>query len=408
MNEKPNFGFSELSGGRMLSPKEAALEIGLGEESLCIGVPRERSMQESRLSLTPDAVEILVNNGHEVVVETEAGKAAHFPDNLYSDAGAKIAYSEKEVFKSNLVLKVEPPTMREVEMLEQGATLISALQTTNVSKEYLSALKDRKVTALAYELIQDRVGGTPLVRAMSEIAGCSVVQIAGECLSGAGTGKGVLLGGITGVAPAKVVILGGGTVAEFASRAALGLGAEVKVFDNDIYKLRRLKNILGAPVSTSTLDTRALKATLACADVVIGAIKLEMGRDRYWVTEEMVAGMQPGTVIIDVSIDQGGCFETSRVTSHDNPYFYSHEILHYCVPNIPSRVGRTATRAISNILTPLLLKIGDRGGVDETIFSDKGFMSGVYSYKGCLTNSVLARRFNLQFKDLELLMAARF
>ena len=256
--------------------------------------------------------------------------------------------------------------------------------------------------------MEDAVGGLPLVRAMSEIAGSTVMLIAAQHLSSSGNGRGVILGGITGVPPTSVVILGAGTVAEYATRAALGLGADVKVYDNHIFKLRRLKYSIGQQVHTGTIENPAIERALEHADVLIGAIRGEDGRNICVVTEEMVSKMKPGSVIIDVSVDQGGCVETTRVTTHDKPTFRKYDVIHYCVPNIASRVGQTATIAISNILTPMILRIAEEGGVDEMIFSHRWFMKGVYTYKGTLTNYNLARKYNLGYKDLSLLMAARF
>src|SRR5690606_8971713 len=337
-----------------------------------------------------------------------AGKTSKFSDREYSEAGAKIVYSAKEVFEADIVLKVEPPTFEEIEDFKPGRTLISALQMGSKTEEYIHALNRKKLTAVAFELLEDKVGGMPVVRAMSEIAGSTVMLIAAEYLSSANDGKGVILGGITGVPPTKVVILGAGTVAGYAARAALGLGAEIQIFDNHIYKLRRIKHALGKQVYTSSIDTVTLSHSLQNADVVIGAIRAEKGRSRCIVTDEMVAAMKEDSIIIDVSIDQGGCFETSHMTTHKKPIYRRHGVIHYCVPNIPSRVGRTATTALSNILTPIPLHMAQVGGVEDMILSTKWFTKGVYTYKGSLTNANIANKFNMKFKDLNLLLAARF
>lgn len=342
------------------------------------------------------------------MIESNAGKLANFSDRDYSEAGARIVYDRKEVMKAELVLKVAPPSLEEIEMMNTGAVLISAFQTGEQSIDYLHALGKKRITAIGYEFIQDKVGGLPLVRAMSEIAGSTVMLIAAEYLSSSGDGRGVILGGITGVPPTNVVILGAGTVAEYAARAALGLGADVKVYDNHIFKLRRLKHAIGTQVHTGTIENPTLERALEQADVVIGAIRGEDGQNMCVVTEEMVANMKHGSVIIDVGIDQGGCVETSRVTSHDKPIFRQYEVIHYCVPNIASRVAQTATSAISNIVTPMVLQVAEEGGIDNMIFSNRWFMKGVYTYKGTLTNFNLAKKYNLGYKDLSLLMAARF
>jgi alanine dehydrogenase len=370
-------------------------------------VPKETSLQETRVSLKPEAVEVLVHNGHQVIVEAGAGAKARFPDNEYSEAGAKISYDTKEVLQADILLKIEPPTLEEIEQMKTGGTLFSAFQTGKQTPEFLTALNKKRITAIGYEFLEDKVGGLPLVRAMSEIAGSTVMLIAGEYLSSPNQGQGVILGGVTGVPPTKVVILGAGTVAEYAARGALGLGADIRIFDNHIYKLRRIKHALGQQVYTSTIDNASLLISLKNADVLIGALRPDKGRKNFLVTETLVSQMKPGSVIIDVSIDQGGCIETSEMTTHNKPVYRKHDVIHYCVPNIASRVARTASLAISNIFTPILLQIGDEGGVDEMMYHHKGFMRGVYTYRGSLTNLELAKRFNLGYKDLNLLMAAR-
>ena len=391
-----------------LSPQESLLKIKKHNSSLNVGVPKERSLQENRVSLKPESVAILVSRGHEVVVESGAGKTAKFSDQEYSEAGAKILSSAKEVFSSQIVLKVEPPTVEEIRYMKPNSTLISAFQTGNQSPDFLNELNDKRITALAYEFIEDKVGGLPLVRSMSEIAGSTVMLIAAEYLSSVSNGKGIILGGVTGVPPTKVVIIGAGTVAEHAARAALGLGADIQIFDNHIYKLRRIKHLLGHQVYTSTINSATLSTALTEADVVIGALRFEKGKSICVVTDEMVSRMKPESVIIDVSMDQGGCFETSEMTTHKAPTFRKYDVVHYCVPNIASRVAGTASVALSNILTPILLQIADDGGIEDMIFAHSWFMKGVYTFKGNVTNQHVARKFNLKHRDLNLLMAARF
>jgi alanine dehydrogenase len=407
MTEKKKTGFEALA-KTSLSPQEKLLKIQKPKNSFFIGLPKEVSLQENRISLTPDAVALLVNNGHEVWVENKAGVDSKFTDKQYSDAGAKIVYSPEEVYKAEIILKIEPPTLEEIELMHPGQALISALQMGHLSVENLNALLKKKVTALAYEYIEDKVGGMPIIRAMSEIAGSTVMLIAAEYLSTANSGKGVILGGITGVPPTKVVIIGAGTIGEYAARAALGLGADVQIFDNHIYKLRRIKHLVGHQIYTSTIDTITLSETLKSADVVIGALRAEKGRARQVITEEMVSQMRPDSVIIDLSIDQGGCIETSEITTLAKPVFRKHGVIHYCVPNVASRVAHTATTALSNIFTPTILRAAEEGGIEEMIFTHKWFMKGVYTYKGGLTNEHVARKFGLKYKNIELLLAARF
>jgi alanine dehydrogenase len=383
------------------------LAVETRKRKLFIGLPRETSLQENRICLTPEAVKHLVEEGHEVVMESGAGEPSKYSDHNYSEAGARIVYSPKEVYQADLILKVAPPTHDEINFLKANQTLISALQFGTLTAEYVMALTRKKINAISFELIKDPSGARPVVRAMSEIAGSTVMLIAAEYLARSNEGKGIILGGITGVPPSQVVILGAGTVAEYAARAATGLGAEVKVFDNQLYKLRRLKQNLGTQLYTSTLDTFALSQQIRRADVVIGALNAEEGRSPFMVPESMVASMAPGSVIIDVSIDQGGCFETSEMTSHSKPVFRKYDVIHYCVPNIASRVPRTATNALSNIFTPILQEISQHGGINEVLFTNEHFRSGVYVYKGSLTNATIAKRFNMRYKELGLMIAVR-
>lgn len=390
----------------VINPKEEMLEVGRKKQRLFIGIPKESSWQEYRVALVPDAVALLISNGHEVVVETNAGKIANFSDTDYSEAGAKIAYDVTEVWKADIIMKVGPPTLEEIEMMKTKQTLFSALQLSVQPKDALKKLMQKKVTAIAWENIMDEDGIYPVVRSMGEIAGTSSILIAAEYLSKTNNGKGMIMGGIAGTSPTEVVIIGAGTVGEYATRSALGLGASVKVFDNSIYRLRRLQNDLGIRIHTSIIQPRVLEKALKNADVVIGAMRSRNGRTPCVVTESMVEGMKEGSVLIDVSIDQGGCFETSRVTTHTNPVYTQHGIIHYCVPNIASRVPRTASFALSNIFSPILIQMGDEGGCVNLIRNELGFRNGVYMLNGTLTNPILGEAFNLPYKEIDLLMAA--
>jgi alanine dehydrogenase len=407
MAEQLPTGFGALATGRAYIPQESMLAVETRKRRLFIGLPKESSLQENRLGLTPEAVQHLVGEGHEVVLESGAGEPSKYSDHDYSEAGASIAYSTEEVYKADIILKVAPPMLTEIELMHPNQTLISALQMGTLTPEFIAALARKKVNAVGFELIKDPSGARPVVRAMSEIAGSTVMLVAAEYLARSNEGKGIILGGITGVPPSQVVILGAGTVAEYAARAALGLGAEVRVFDNHLYKLRRLKHNLGAQIYTSTLDTFALGQQIRRADVVIGALAVEEGRIPFMVPEDMISTMSAGSIIIDVSIDQGGCFETSELTSHNRPVFRKYDVVHYCVPNIASRVPRTATNALSNIFTPILQEISQQGGINETLFTNEHFRSGVYIYKGSLTNAAIAKKFNLRYKELGLLIAVR-
>jgi alanine dehydrogenase len=396
-------GFGALATSRAYFTQESMLAVETRKRKLFIGLPKESLLQENRLGLTPEAVLHLVNEGHEVMLESGAGEPSKYSDHAYSEAGATIAYSTDEVYKADIILKVAPPTADEIELMRPGQTLISALQMGTMTPEFINALARKKVNAIGFELIKDPSGARPVVRA----AGSTVMLVAAEYLARSNEGKGIILGGITGVPPSQVVILGAGTVAEYAARAAIGLGAEVKVFDNHLYKLRRLKHNLGAQLYTSTLDTFALSQQIRRADVVIGALAVEEGRIPFMVPEQMVASMAAGSIIIDISIDQGGCFETSELTSHSKPVFRKYDVVHYCVPNIASRVPRTATNALSNIFTPILQEISQQGGINEALFTNEHFRSGVYIYKGSLTNAAIAKKFNMRYKELGLLIAVR-
>jgi alanine dehydrogenase len=400
-------GLEELVKGS-LYPQEQLEKVKSGKNSFYIGIPKEISFQENRVSLTPDAVELLTNNGHRIRVERGAGLKSKFTDHEYSEAGAEIVNTPKEAYDAQILLKIEPPTAKEMDYLGPGKVLLSALQLGNQDAEYIKTLMSKRITAIAFEFIEDKVGGFPIVRAMSEIAGSTVMLIAAEYLSSVNDGRGVILGGITGVPPTQVVIVGAGTVAEYAARTALGLGADIQIFDNHIHKLRRIRHALGQQVYTSTVDTKTLSDSLKNADVVIGAVRLDKNQRRILITEEMVMNMKPNSVIIDCSIDQGGCVETSRITTHKNPVFRKYDVIHYCVPNIPSRVARTATTALSNIFTPTILRAAEDGGIEDMIFTHKWFMKGVYIYNGSLTNEILGRKFKIKHKDLNLIMAARF
>lgn len=403
MNTDPELLKKLIQKGSLL-PKEEMLEVERKKGSLFIGIPKETSFQERRVALVPETVSLLVAHGHEVKVESKAGEGANFSDNDYSEAGAQICKSRKEIYECNIVFKVTPPSDDEVDLMPGNQTFISALQISIQPKQVLTKLIQKKITAIAWDYIQDEEGVFSVVRTVGEIAGNTSILIAGELISSFSSGKGMMLGGIAGVQPTEVVIIGAGTVGEFATRAALGLGASVKVFDNRLSKLRRLQNDIGQRVYTSIIQPKVLAKAIRRADIVIGALRSSVGKTPCVVTELMVQEMKSGSVIVDVSIDQGGCFETSRVTNHDDPTFVQHGVTHYCVPNIASRVSRTASFAISNIFSPLLLEMGERGGVEALIRSHSGFRNGVYIYKGLLTSEVLGKVFNLKYKDINLIL----
>ena len=388
---------------QQLLPQEEMLEVLKRKGELFIGIPKETSFQEKRVCLTPDAVSALVTNGHKVLVEAGAGNDSKFTDHEYSEAGAEISKDTAKVFSCPMILKVEPPSLEEIKLINPQTILISALQIKTQHKKYFEALASKRITAIAFEFIRDEDGAYPAVRCLSEIAGTASVLIASELLTNTNKGNGLIFGNITGVPPIEAVILGAGTVGEFAARSAIGLGANVKVFDNSISKLRRIQTNLGMTMYTSTLQPKNLLKALKRCDVVIGAVRGK-NRSPILVTEAMVETMKPGSVIIDVSIDMGGCFETSEVTSHTKPTFVKHNVTHYCVPNIPARYSRTASVSISNIFTPYLLQIAENGGIENALRFDRGLKNGLYFYHGVLTNKSVADWFDLQYSDINLLI----
>ncbi|UZO79498.1 alanine dehydrogenase [Aquimarina sp. ERC-38] len=396
---KPTSPFTKAE----LLPQEETLEILPKKGKLFIGIPKETSYQEKRVCLTPDAVAALTAHGHRVMIETNAGINASFTDREYSEAGAEITNDTAKVFGCPILLKVEPPSLDEMKMVNPQAVLISALQLKTQSKAFFHELAKKRITAMGFEFIRDSDGTYPAVRALSEIAGTAAVLIAAELMSSAQKGNGLMMGNISGVPPVEVVIIGAGTVGEFAVRSAIGLGANVKVFDNSITKLRCIQTSAGRPLYTSTIQPKNLKKALRRCDVVIGAVR---GKDRspILVSETMVEHMKTGAVIIDVSIDMGGCFETSEITSHDQPTFVKHGVVHYCVPNIPSRYAKTSSISISNIFTPYLLQIADEGGIENAVRFDKGLKNGLYYYHGILTNRSIAEWFDLMYRDINLLI----
>lgn len=384
-------------------PKPEMLEIKKHKDELYIGIPKETHFDEKRICLTPNAVAALTLNGHRIVVESGAGDGTNYSDQQYSEAGAKISYNSNDVFACNIILKIEPPSLDEVKLMNPQSVLISAMQIKTQKKEYFKALAEKRITAIAFDYIQDSHGIYPLVKSLSEIAGTASVLIAAEIMNNTNLGNGLLLGNIGGVPPSKVVIIGAGTVCEFAARSALGLGASVEVFDNSLTKLRSIQHKLQHPIATSTIQPKNLTKSLADCDVAIGALRGKT-RTPVVVNESMVQQMKDGAVIIDVSIDNGGCFETSEITTHSNPTVVKHGIVHYCVPNIPSRYSRTASVSISNIFTPYLLNIGEMGGIENAARFDKSLQKGMYFYHGILTNRRIAEWFSLPFTDINLLI----
>ncbi|HNF29072.1 MAG TPA: alanine dehydrogenase [Chitinophagaceae bacterium] len=386
---------------------EETLDIKPDGAKLHIGIPKEIAFQENRVALSPDAVGVLVSNGHTVMVETKAGEGCNYADKEYGEAGATITYDRTEVFKAPVLIKTAPPVQEDLPLIQNGQTIISPIHYSALNKATVKKLMEKKVTAISFDNLKDDSGTFPIVRSMSEIAGGAVMLIAGQYLSSFNKGKGVLLGSISGIPPTKVVIIGAGIVGEVATRNALALGASVKVFHNNVYKLKQLQNNLGQRIWTSVLEPKILAKQLKTCEVAVGALSNAYGHSPVVVTEEMVANMRKGSIIIDVAIDRGGCFETSQLTSHENPTFLKYDVIHYCVPNIPSGFARTASQAISNVIMHLILQISNEGGLDEIIWHNFNIREGIYLFKGALTDFYISQKFDLKYTDLNLLIASR-
>lgn len=405
MNEEGK-GYMPYAPSDQLIPKEKLLETSFAKNKLVIGIPRELSDNENRVGLVPDAVQLLTDRGHQVLIEEYSGAAAHFANQAYAEAGALLMAGPKEIFQADVVVKIAPPTENEIAMLARGKTLFSSVFLPNNTKKYFVQLAAKKTNALAFEYIQDKSGALPVMKSMSEIIGNTTILIASQLLCSVTYGKGVMLGGFPGIKPTEVVIIGAGTVAEYAARTALGMGAFVKIFDDSIFKLRHIQNMLGQRIYTSTLLPKELDDALLKADVVIAAKYTAQGIAPCLISEQTIKKMKPGSVIVDASIDQGGCFETSRLTTHTNPVYQVHEITHYCVPNIASSVPHTASISLSNILTPMILEIAHHGDVHAMIKRNQAFAKGVYFYNGVLTNKQMGNLFGLPSQDLDLLISA--
>lgn len=390
-----------------LMPQEETLEVENKKRQLKIGIPSEDHPVESRVPLTPEAVEILTAYGHEVILERGAGNGANYQDTEYSEKGGQICEERKEVLGTcDILLKISPPTLEEIGWMKERQTLLSSFQvSTQKDDKYVRALMQKKATAISFEKIQDEHKCFPAVRSMSAIAGTTSMLIAAEYLSNMRGGKGVMLGGVTGITPTEVVILGAGTAAEYAVRAAMGLGSAVKVFDHSVHRLRRLQNSLGIMIPTSIFHPKVIRKALRSADVLIGAIRVEENKQQFFITEDMVRKMKKGSVLIDISIDRGGCIETSEVRTQVDPVFIKHGVIHYCVPNIPSRVARTASIAISNVFLPLMAAMGETSLDGKYLKEDVGLRNGVYIYNGILTSNRIGRKFGIPSKDIDLLMA---
>lgn len=388
----------------MLFPEEALLREIVGQPKLTIGIPCENHSIETRLALTPEGVSLVVEEGHTVLVERGAGMAMSYTDLQYSEAGAVIVDTAKEAFASEIVLKIMPPTIEELAMMKNGSTIFSVLQLSYLSAESIQLMMKKKLNAIAYELIKDEQKAFPVVNTIAEIEGSTAIAVASELMSNASGGKGILLGGIAGVSPTEVLILGAGLAGSVAARTALALGAQVKIFDHDVNKLRRIQHYLGQQVFTSVIHPLVLFKALSSADAVIGNLRYINDSEPFMVAEELVKTMKPGAIIIDLSVDQGGCFETSKCMTIGNPVFEKYGVIHYCAPNISARVGRTSSMALSNIFAPMLINMGYTHNIRQTLNSNPGLRNGVYVYSGVLVNHLIASFYGMKAEDIALFL----
>lgn len=390
---------------RALFPEECLLREIARQPRLSIGIPKENSRTETRLALSPEGVAIVTEEGHSVYVQRGAGEPMSYTDLQYSEAGAYLVDEATEVFSADIVLKIAPPTLGELQMMHDRSSIMSMLQLTNLSADCIRLMIKKKMTAVAFELIKDEQNAFPVVSTISEIEGSTAINIASELMSSEHGGKGILLGGVAGISPTEVIILGAGITGTVAARTALALGAQVKIFDHDINKLRKIQHYLGQQVFTSVIQPNVLFKALASADAVIGNLRYINGSERFMVSEELVKTMKNGAIIVDMSVDQGGCFETSECRTLENPVFEKYGVIHYCVPNISARVARTSTMALSNIFAPTMLKIGCSGSVRSAISESAGFRHGAYIYSGILVNKLIGDYYGIQANDIALLLA---
>ena len=389
-----------------LLPREEQIEKAVGKKQMSIGLPRDVHDDEKRIPLTPEAIRILTDAGNEIFMDRGAGPAAGFTDREYSDNGAIVADTPSRIYECDIIIKITPFKQNEASQLKVGQTVISFMNVATMDEDVLSTLMRKRVTALASEKIKDTDGMLPVVESMSEISGITSVLLASEYLSSASGGKGVMLGGVTGVTPTEVIIIGANTAGEYAARAALGLGAIVRVFDASVHRLRNFQNLLGQRIYTSTFHPQVLQKALKSADVLIGALSSDILMPWFYVTEEMVQGMKRGSVIIDLSVDTGGCVETAEPRAIKDPIYEKHGVIHYSAWNLPSRVPKTASIALSNVFRPLMQEMADAGSITHMLRFNPGLRSGVYIYNGILTNDVLGQKFGILSQDINLLLAA--
>ncbi len=393
------------AGIEQFKTQEEHLDVARKKSQYSIGIPYKIS--DYRVPLTPNAVKTLTDRGHQITVQSNAGNKAGYTDLNYSDAGAKIVSGTEAVFESQIIIQTTPLDEKDLVYYRPDHLLISPLYLPSLSKEFLVEVQKKQITAAAMEYMRDATGSFPIVRMMSELAGASCMQTAAQYLSLEKGGKGVILGGITGIPPSKVIILGAGMVGTYAAKAAIALGAEVRVFDSSIEKLMRLQQEIGTKLYTSVIDPALVAKEIVDADVLIGAHHSTSGKSKILVSEDMVISMKDGSVIVDLSIDQGGCVETSHMTTLEDPVFVKHGVIHYCVPNTTASYAHTASQAISQVLLPMLSEATDSNSLESLLYENPGFRNGVYLYKGRVTNQYLSEKFGLKYSNLDLLLTWR-
>jgi len=370
---------------------------------MIIGVPKEVKDQEGRVALVPHGVTALCEAGHEVLVQATAGEGCALPDSDYASAGAQIVNGAAEVWrKADVVVKVKEPQPSEYDFLREGLTLFTYLHLAPL-RELTDRLLASKTTGIAYETIVEKDGSLPLLTPMSEVAGRMAAQVGAQYLEAPNGGRGVLLGGVPGVAPANVVIVGGGVVGTNAAKIALGMGARVSIIDRNLNRLRELDDIFGGRLRTLASNIWTVTESIRHADLVIGAVLIPGASAPRVVRRSMIANMRRGTVVVDVAIDQGGCFETSHATTHTDPVYFVDGVLHYCVSNMPAAVPNTSTLALTNATFPYLLEIANKG-VERALQMHRGLRSGVNTYNGFITYPAVASSQNREHRDLSTLM----
>lgn len=389
-------------------PQELLCSMGKNASSITIGIPKERYDGERRVGLTPEAVEILTGYGHRVIIESGAGLGINYSDNHYAEAGAEITDSPAIVFQSDIVIKILPPHPEEVALMRPRITVCSFVSHQLLRPDAFRLMMAKKITAVDYRfLLDERSNYAPFMGTLAEIEGYAAITIASDLLSNSHGGKGILLGGVAGISPTEIVLVGAGNAGTTAAKAALAMGASIKIFDNDICRLHKIREALGLQVPTSNFHPNVLKNAFRSADVVIGALPADPAGHRYVIAEELVGTMKKGALIIDLCISQGGCFETTCRWNKNMPdIFEQYGVLHYCKPFISNSVARTTSMAFSNLFVPLLTAIGDLGGVQNYIQTNAGFKNGIYIYQGKAVNNSISTPYGIQSNNIDIYLTA--